>query len=370
MSKSLKSLLSGGNLLYALLAFVPVAWVLEHRHGDPLWIFISACAGIIPLAALMGHSTEALSSRVGPGVGGLLNASFGNAAELIIAFMALRAGKIDIVQASLTGSIIGNLLFVLGLAIFAGGLKRERQTFNRTAAGVGGSMLFLAIVGLLIPTLLTPTLERRLTDPAALNGTLQTLSEWLAGVLLLTYLGKLIFSLRTHHHLYSEEAEHEAESEPHWGLKFSLIVLVVATALTAVIAEILVGAVEHAAVRLGLSDIFVGVVIVAIIGNAAEHSTAVLVAMKGKMNLAITIAVESSIQIALFVAPILVFAGALLPTKGVPMTLHFTDFEAFAVAIGIGATILISLDGESNWLEGLQLLAVYGMLGTAFYFVG
>lgn len=373
------------NLLNWLLVFVPIAWWLEHKHADPLWVFVTSCVAIIPLAGLMGHATEALAHKAGPGIGGLLNASFGNAAELIIAFAALKAGKIEIVQASITGSIIGNLLFVLGLAVFLGGLKRDKQKFNQTAAGVGASMLFLGVVGLLVPTLLTPSMRAGVTARAAagtsgveierlLDGRLQVLSEWIAGILLATYVAKLIFSLKTHHHLYNEEAEAEEATEEHWGLGLSIAVLVVATAFTAIVAEFLVGAADHAAKALHLNDIFVGVVIVAIIGNAAEHSTAVLVAIKGKMNLALTIAIESSLQIALFVAPVLVFVGIYYPpppgTSPHPMTLHFTDFEAFAVAIGVGATALISLDGESNWLEGLQLLAVYAVLGIAFFFVG
>ncbi len=373
------------NLLNWLLIFVPISWYLEHTHGNPLWIFVTACAAIIPLAGLMGHSTEALSHRAGPGIGGLMNATFGNAAELIIAFVALKAGKIEIVQASITGSIIGNLLFVFGLAVFFGGLKREKQKFNATAAGVGASILFLGTVGLLIPTFLTPLMRTKVaagaaagTPPAVieqlLDARLLTMSEWIAGVLLVCYLAKLLFSLKTHHHLYNEEADAEANEVPHWGLGLSIGVLVVATALTAVVAEFLVGAVDHAAQSMGLKDLFVGVVIVAIIGNAAEHSTAVIVAIKGKMNLAITIAVESSLQIALFVAPLLVFLGTIYPppagTSPHPMTLHFSDFEAFAVAIGVGSTALIAIDGESNWLEGLQLLAVYTLLAVAFFFAG
>lgn len=372
------------NLLNWLLVFVPVAWWMEHSHADPLWVFVTSCAAIIPLAGLMGHATEALAHAAGPGIGGLLNASFGNAAELIIAFVALKAGKVEIVQASLTGSIIGNLLFVLGLAVFMGGLKREKQKFNQTAAGVGASILFLAVVGLLVPTLVAPSVTQHLVEDAdkagkvlagaelatAVDGTMQTLSDWLAGIMLFVYAAKLWFSLKTHHHLYNEEADHEAEDEPHWSLKTSVVVLCVATALTAVVAEILVGAVEHAAEKLHLNDVFVGVVVVAIIGNAAEHSTAVLVAMKGKMNLALTISIESSVQIALFVAPVLVIMGNFYRGGAHPMTLHFTDFEAFSVAIAVASAALISIDGESNWLEGLQLLAVYAILGVAFFFVG
>jgi Ca2+:H+ antiporter len=373
----LRRLFAPENLLHWLLVFVPVAAWLRFTHADAVWVFVASCLAIVPLAGLMGQSTESLSARAGPGIGGLLNASFGNAAELIIGFMALRAGHIEIVQASITGSIIGNLLFVLGLAAFLGGLWREKQTFNRTAAGVGSAMLFLGVVGLLVPTLVTPALLRRAEvsdlvrrglDSHVLGETLRTMSEWIAAILLAVYFAKLLFSLKTHHHLYDEEAEHGAAAEARWSTAHSVAILLLATAATAFVAEILVGAVEHAAAEIGLSHVFIGVVVIAIIGNAAEHSTAVLVALKGKMNLAITIATESSLQIALFVAPVLVFLGELYP-QNAPMTLHFSDFEAFAVAIGVGSVALISLDGESNWLEGLQLLAVYGVLAVAFYFI-
>jgi Ca2+:H+ antiporter len=363
----LRRLFAPENLLHWLLVFVPIAAWLRIAHADDLWVFGTSCLAIVPLAGLMGQATEALAHRAGPGIGGLLNASFGNAAELIIAFMALRAGHIEIVQASITGSIIGNLLFVLGLAVAAGGARREKQTFNRTAAGVGSSMLFLGVIALLVPTLLTPDLVKKGFLGAALDERLRTVSEWIACVLLAVYFLKLLFSLRTHHHLYSEEAEAEAEDEPHWGTGRSIAILLAATAATAAVAELLVGAVEHAAAEIGLSHVFIGVVVIAIIGNAAEHSTAVLVARKGKMNLALTIAMESSLQIALFVAPVLVFLGELYPHNA-PMTLHFTDFEAFAVAIAVGSATIISLDGESNWLEGVQLLAVYAVLAVAFYF--
>jgi len=366
----LKRIFALENLLHWLLVFVPVSIYMHHTHVDDLWIFIASCLAIIPLAGLMGHATEGLAAKAGPGIGGLLNASFGNAAELIIAIVGLKAGKVEIVQASITGSIIGNLLFVFGLAAFCGGLKRDKQAFNRTAAGVGASMLFLGVIGLLVPTMITHALEARGVTGAALDAKLVVLSEWIAGILLVTYVAKLLFSLKTHQHLYNEDAEAEAEEEVHWGLKLSVIVLIVATAFTAVVAEQLVGAVEKASHALHLNDVFVGVVIVAIIGNAAEHSTAVLVAMKGKMNLANTIAVESSLQISLFVAPLLVFVGLYYPGAKHPMTLHFSDLEAFAVALSVGATALISLDGETNWLEGFQLLAVYAILAVGFFFVG
>lgn len=365
----LRRLFSIDHLLDWLLVFIPIFAYLRFTGADRLWIFISSAIAIVPLAGLMGQATEALASRAGPGVGGLLNASFGNAAELIIGFVALRAGQIDLVQASITGSIIGNLLFVLGLAALVGGTGREKQTFNRTAAGIGSSMLFLAVTALLVPTLLTPALERQGLAGAPLDAQLRTLSEAIAVVLLVVYFLKLVFSLKTHRHLYDEEAAAETEDEPHWGPGAAIAVLAIATLITAVAAESLVGAVEEAALRAGLSRTFIGVIVIAVVGNAAEHSTAVVVARKGKMGLAITISLESSLQVALFVAPVLVFASGLFWPQGRPMTLHFTDFEAFSVAIAVGSATLISLDGETNWLEGIQLLAVYAILAIALFFM-
>ena len=361
----LRRLFAPEHLLNWMLVFVPIAAWLHYAHGNETWVFVASALAIVPLAGLMGRATEELAVRAGPGIGGLMNASFGNAAELIIALMALRSGQVEIVQASITGSIIGNLLFVFGLAVLVGGLRRDRQTFNRTAASVGASVLFLGTVGLLVPTLVARTAGAG----SLADDRLVRLSRVIAGILLIVYLLKLLFSLRTHKHLYNEAADAEAEHEPKWGPRTSAAVLLVATGFTAWTAEFLVGAAEHAAGALGLSHVFVGVVIVAIVGNAAEHSTAVMVAMKDKMNLALTIAMESSLQIALFVAPALVFAGALFPGAR-PMTLRFSDLEVAAVAISVGAMSLIAQDGESNWFEGVLLLAVYGVLGVAFFFAG
>jgi Ca2+:H+ antiporter len=349
--------------LLLLLVFVPISIVLEVMHVDPVWIFLASAAAIIPLAGLMGKATEHLAEHLGAGLGGLLNASFGNAAELIIGFMALRAGLLDVVKASITGSIIGNVLLVLGLSVVTGGLKYQTQVFNRTAAGLGATLLALSAIGLVVPAIF------HVVTKGHPNAHEQELSLEIAIVLFITYILSLIFTLRTHRHLYVGETSHEADEAlgvEAWSQQRSVLVLLVATAFVALMSEFLVSAVEHTAHTFGMTDVFVGVVLVAIIGNAAEHSTAVLMAMKNQMDLAINIAIGSSIQIALFVAPVLVFAGYLI---GQPMNLLFTTFEVVAVAISVGAVSLVSMDGESNWMEGVQLLAVYVILAIAFYFL-
>jgi Ca2+:H+ antiporter len=347
------------NILNWLLLLIPISIGLELAEADPLYIFIASAGAIIPLAGWMGRSTEWIAEHLGPGIGGLLNATFGNAAELIIAVMALRAGLYDVVKASITGSIIGNILLVLGLAILAGGLKRPELKFNRTAASLGTTLLALSAIALVVPGLFHHLSAREPQE--------RTLSLEIAIVLAVTYVLSLIFSLHTHKHLYvgpaSEDSE-EALGMHHVPLWRATLVLLVATGFVALMSEMLVGTVEHAAERLGMSDVFVGVFLLAIIGNAAEHSTAVLMAMKNKMDLAMNIAVGSSLQVALLVAPLLVFVSYLF---GRPMDLVFTTFEIVAVALATGIVNLIALDGESNWMEGALLLAVYGILGMAFY---
>lgn len=356
--------------LDALLALIPVAVALEWSHADPVWIFAASALAIVPLAGWMGRATEELSEGLGAGVGGLLNASFGNAAELIIALTALRAGLHDMVKASLTGSIIGNVLLVLGVAALAGGVRHERQRFNRTAASAGATLLALSVVGLVVPAIFHIVTRNH---PSAHE---KELSLEIAVVLFAVYLASLAFSLRTHRHLYAGQGPVEewpedglgpgASSHTGSGHGKAALLLLVATALVAVMSEILVGSVQEAAHRFGMTEVFVGVILVAVIGNAAEHSTAVLVAMKDKMDLAMNIAVGSSIQIALFVAPVLVFASHLM---GNPMDLRFSVFEVVSVAIAVAILALVSADGESHWLEGVQLLAVYVILGIAFYFL-
>jgi Ca2+:H+ antiporter len=343
------------------LVFVPVTIVLELLKADHLAVFISAGLAIIPLAGILGRATEHLTAHVGAGVGGLLNASLGNAAELIIALVALREGLHDVVKASLTGSIVGNILLVLGLSMLAGGLKYERQTFNQTAAGTGASLLLLAAVGLIIPALFHFTAADR---GVAIE---RELSLEISFVLFAIYIMSLVFSLRTHKHVY-EGSGHDAsnQSEKPWSRSRSITVLTVVTVLVAVMSELLVGALDHAAKTLGLTQLFIGVILVALVGNAAEHSTAVMVAMKNKMDLALGIAVGSSLQIALLVAPVLVFASYLF---GRPLDLIFTPFEVAAVTISVLIVGFVSIDGESHWMEGAMLVGVYIMLAIAFYFL-
>src|SRR5499426_1978784 len=358
----LKKLFAPENLLNLLLVFVPIAVVLEFMHANSIAIFAASGLAIIPLAGWMGRATEHLSEKLGEGFGGLLNATFGNAAELIIALMALRKGLFDVVKASLTGSIIGNVLLVLGLSVLLGGLKYPKQIFNKTAAMIGSTMMGLSAIALLMPAVFHIIVQGKA------NAQEQDLSLEIAVVLIVTYVLSLIFTLRTHSHLYTggidKKDEQEAIGTHGWSKGRSIGTLLAATALVAVMSEFLVGAVEESSKELGLTQVFVGVIVVAIIGNAAEHSTAVLVALKNKMDLALNIAVGSSLQVALLVAPVLVFVSYAF---GRPMDLVFTTFEIAAIALSAGIVNLIALDGESNWMEGVLLLAVYGILGLAFY---
>jgi Ca2+:H+ antiporter len=353
-----------GPLLYRiLLVFVPVSLTLGILHASPTWVFLCACVAIVPLAGLMGEATEQLAHRVGPGLGGLLNASFGNAAELIIAFMALRAGEQDIVKASLTGSIIGNLLLVLGFAMLLGGWRRSELSFSRLAAESTSSMMVLAVVALVIPAIFAFVTQHRRPE------SLESISFDISWILLLTYAANLVFSLKSHKNLYSPARDEDPAAEPAlpvWSVGRSVLVLAVSATLVGWVSEYLVGAVGAAGEALGLGKVFMGVVVVAIVGNAAEHSTAVLMAMKGKMDLALGIAMGSSMQIALFVAPSLVIVGHLM---GTPLGLEFTVLEVVAVMLSVGAVALLIHDGKTNWFEGLQLLAIYAILAVAFYFL-
>jgi Ca2+:H+ antiporter len=357
--------------LYWLLLAIPAAYVLHARGADPLWVFVAASVAIIPLAGLMGRATENLAETMGAAVGGLLNATFGNAAELIIALVALSKGPAmyPLVKASITGSIIGNILLVLGLALVAGGLRYKRQRFNVTVASMGATLLALGAMGLLIPTLYYYAFTAGQAATPDDQHRLVFLSEEIAVLLAGTYLLSLVFSLVTHRNLYSPEDEARpglAGHQPEWGRWTSLAVLLAATAGVALMSELLVESVEHAAQALGMSSVFVGVIVVAIVGNAAEHSTAVLVAMKDKMDLSMNIAVGSSLQIALLIAPLLVLASVLMGHEQ-PLDLHFTMMEIVAVVISIVALALVSQDGECHWFEGVMLLAVYVMIGLAFY---
>ncbi len=343
--------------LDVMLIFIPIAAILHYTDASPVWTFVASGLAIVPLAGWMGKATEGLASRLGAGIGGLLNATFGNAAEMIIAFQGLRAGLTEVVKASITGSILGNILLVLGLSILAGGLKYKEQKFNRTAASMSATLLALSAIGLMVPAVFHWITGGTTTEAE--------LSLEIAIVLFVAYVLSLIFALHTHKDLYLGDGHaHEEGAAMAW--KTSIIVLVVATGFIAWMSELLVHAVEPASKSLGMTEIFVGVIVVAVIGNAAEHSTAILVAMKNKMDLAFHIAAGSSMQVALFVAPALVFLSYAI---GRPMDLLFTTFEVLTVGLAVAVVSLVALDGESNWMEGVLLLAVYLIFGLAFYFL-
>ncbi|MEB3272880.1 MAG: calcium/proton exchanger [Prochlorothrix sp.] len=369
-------------ILLGLLLFIPVSVVAEVQHWDPLVVFITAGLGIVPLAAWMGTATEEIAVVAGPTLGGLLNATFGNATELIIAIIALNAGLLDVVKASLTGSIIGNLLLVLGLSMLLGGIRYKEQDFQPVAARMNASAMNLAVIALLLPTAVQYT-SSGLSEPVIVK-----LSTAVAIVLIGVYALTLLFSMKTHAYLYEagmaeeglelpatadgEAGEGETPAEtgedahaekPNLWLWTG--VLLFATVLVAVESELLVGSLEVATEALGLSQLFTGVILLPIIGNAAEHATAVTVAMKDKMDLSISVAMGSSMQISLFVAPVLVLAGWVL---GQPMDLNFNPFELVAVMVAVLISNSISSDGNSNWLEGTLLLATYMLLAFAFYF--
>jgi Ca2+:H+ antiporter len=350
-------------MLMWLLVFVPITIALEFlRPAAHTWIFLSACLSVIPLAGLMGHATEQIADRLGEGIGGLLNATFGNAAELIIAIAALQRGLYDVVKASLTGSIIGNVLLVFGLSAFCGGIKFKKQRFNQTAASAQAVLLTLAAVGLIVPAAFHHLQNYGTHDRE------NRLGLDIAFVLLAAYVAHLIFSLYTHKSLFAGGGgEEEAHDEKPASLTRAIVTLAAATAAIAWISEILVGSVQEAAKAFGMTEVFVGVIVVAIIGNAAEHSTAVIAAMKDKMELSFGVAVGSSIQIALLVAPLLVILSHFIGPR--PMDLAFTPAEVLAIFLAVLITGQVAQDGETNWLEGAQLLAVYVILGIVFYFL-
>jgi len=347
------------HALDALLIFIPIAAVLHYSHAPEIWTFVASGIAIIPLAGWMGKATESLSERLGAGIGGLLNATFGNAAEMIIAFQGLRAGLTDVVKASLTGSILGNILLVLGVSILAGGLKYRNQKFNRTAATMSATLMALSAIGLLVPAMF------HWVTRGAQGSAERNISLEISIVLFVTYILSLVFALVTHKDLYLGTSAPHKESASMTS-KTAGLVLLVATALIAWMSELLVHAVEPASKSLGLTQVFVGVIAVAIIGNAAEHSTAILVAMKNQMDLAYHIAVGSSMQIALFVAPVLVFLSFAI---GQPMDLLFTTFEVITVGMAVAIVCLVANDGEANWMEGVQLLAVYIIFAIAFFYL-
>jgi Ca2+:H+ antiporter len=359
---------------YLLVPFIPLAVAFEIGHAGSGLIFFSAALGVIPTAALMGRATEEVAARSGPGIGGLLNVTFGNAPELIIALFALEAGLHEVVKASIIGSILGNILLVMGAAMLAGGLVggRKVQRFDRTAANVQSLMLFLAVAAMVLPAIFELVEGQGLPgiDQERVNfdSTVEDLSLAVAIVLIGTYACGLLFSLRTHRELFNPHREGEEAHDDTWGwtIRTSVMALAIAGILVGVMSEILVGSIEATSESIGLSEFFIGVIVVAIVGNAAEHWVAVLVAIKNKMDLSVNIAIGSSAQVALFVAPVLVITSFFLGPG--PMPLVFNGFEIAALFLGVLVAYQVTNEGESNWFEGVQLLALYAILGLTFYF--
>jgi Ca2+:H+ antiporter len=356
---------------YLLAPFIALAVVLEVTHASAGLIFVVAAIGIIPTAALMGLATEELAARAGPGIGGLLNVTFGNAPELIIALFALGAGLHEVVKASIVGSIIGNILLVLGAAMVVGGARRERQRFDATAANVQSLMLLLASAALLMPAVFELIEGQGLPNPGAelvdYGGTVEGLSVAVGVVLIVTYVAGLLFSLRTHRALFNVAEEGDGEhTQFGWSVRRSVLMLAIAGAAVGLMSEILVGSISEASESVGLSEFFIGVIVVAIVGNAAEHWVAVLMAFKNKMNLAVNIAIGSSAQVALFVVPVLVFASFVIGPE--PMALVFNGFELAAILLAVLIANQVTQEGESTWFEGVQLLALYAILGIAFFY--
>jgi Ca2+:H+ antiporter len=353
---------------YLLTPLIPIAVVLELVGSPATVVFAASALGIIPTAALMGRATEELAARSGPGIGGLLNVTFGNAPELIIALFALGQGLQEVVKASIVGSIVGNMLLVLGAAMLAGGIGRGKQTFSRTSASIQTTMLMLAGAALIMPAIFELVEGKGLPAPGAeaihYGGTVEHLSLAVAVVLIVTYVIGLFFSLKTHRDLFNPE--YEEEDTWGWSTRKSVIALAIAGVLVGIMSEVLVGSITEASESVGLSEFFIGVIVVAIVGNAAEHWVAVLVAMKDKMDLAVNIAIGSSAQIALFVAPVLVLASFFIGPY--PLALVFNGFELGAILLAILVGNHVTSDGESTWFEGVQLLAVYFVFGLAFYF--
>jgi Ca2+:H+ antiporter len=339
-----------------LLVLVPVSVVLQLAGGNELLIFLTSAGAILPLAGLIGRSTDQLALHTGPRIGGLVNATFGNVTELVIAFFLILDDQVDIVKASLTGSIIGNLLLVLGLSFLLGGLKHEEQTYNARAASIHATSLVLAVTGLLMPALFALGGRESFAQREVVSGTV-------AAVLMILYAAALLFTLVTHEHLFRTPSP---EEHPVWSRRQAVGMLLVATAFVALEAEFLVSSLEPALEDLGLSEFFVGLIVIPIIGNAAEHSSAIMFALRDKVDVTLEIAIGSSTQIALFVAPALVFISLFV---GHPMDFVFSTFEVAAVALSTVLVFMISSDGRSNWLEGAQLTGAYAIMAISFFFV-
>jgi calcium/proton exchanger (cax) len=377
MSTSLK--FSKSSILYLLIIFTPIAVALEFVHADHIIIFVIAAIALIPLAKLIGDSTEHLSIHYGTSLGSLLNVTFGNAAEIIIAIVAINAGLLELVKASISGAILGNILLIFGLSILAGGFKYKEQFFNRENSGLQASMLFLAIIGLAVPTVLANTVYLK-DGSGGMNVenqvSVQILSDVLSFLLLAVYIAGILFTFFTHKHVFTQpiSREHQKEEEKgskekhitHWSKKKSFLLLGLSMAGVIVVSEILVGSVEATTEEFGFGELFVGAIIVGIVGNAAEHSSAIILARKGKIDLSIGIAAGSGTQIALFVVPILVIAGIIMNK---PFTLVFTLYELATILLAAIILNLISNDGKSNWFEGVMLTVVYIIIAIGFFFI-
>ncbi|WP_020695808.1 calcium/proton exchanger [Reyranella massiliensis] len=360
--KVLRSILSEAPLAWLLFAVPITAWVHHARPDSPLLVFILACVAIVPLAGLLGLATEKLAVRTGEGIGGFLNATLGNAAELIIALVALRAGMLDVVKASLTGSIIGNLLLVMGAAFLAGGLRYKVQYFASIGVRTQIGMMALAAVAILVPSVFAAMGAGEFVKRSAVFSVIVSV------ILLVVYFCSLAFTLRSHADLFrGEEAEGGDHHGAPWQVSLSIGVMAVVTVLIVWMSEILVATVEQASHALGLSNLFVGVVVVAVVGNAAEHSTAIMVAMRNRMEMAVGIAVGSSTQVALFVAPLLVLLSLWIAPE--PLSLAFSGVEVFLVMAATFVASILILDGKSTWFTGVQLIAMYLVMAVTVFAV-
>lgn len=343
------------TLFIALLAFTPITVIAHYTNISPLIVFFLAALAIVPLAKYIGEATEELSAYTGPALGGLFNATFGNATEFLIGIFAIHAGLVEVVKASITGSIIGNLLLVTGMAMLAGGARYKKQKFNQTVALAGSATLLLAVIALAMPAIFLQTVPNA---PAPVIG---ELSVFVAVFMLVVYAASLFFALYTHAHLYEQDV---AKYEPKWSKMKSTIILLIATLAVAWMSEILVGSIEPVVTQFGWTELFVGVIFVAIIGNAAEHTSAILTAVRNRMDLSLQVSIGSATQIAMCVAPLLVLISLFFP---VHMSLIFNTFELVAIILSVLIANLIVVDGESNWLEGLQLLMAYAIMAVAFF---
>jgi Ca2+:H+ antiporter len=363
--------MSGEGWPYLLVPFIPIAVILDVAGADALMIFAAAVLGVVPTAALMGKATDELADRSGPGIGGLLNVTFGNAPELIIACFALGRGLQEVVKASLVGSVLSNVLLVLGASMFFGGLRHSTQRFDPRTAGIQASMLLIASIALIMPAVFQLVQGGGLPLPKVeakhFSHDLEMMSVVVALILLSVYIAGLWFSLRTHSDLFNPVDDSPREGREPWTVRRSVSLLAIAGLAVAGMSEILVSSIEDASHKVGLSPFFVSLIVVAIAGNAAEHWVAVFFARRDKMDLSVNIAVGSAAQIALFVAPALVLLS--LVVGPFPLALVFNGFEVAGVLLAVLITIAVTRDGRSTWFDGLQLLAVYATLGVVFFFV-